>query len=401
MGMAEGRHARQAGIWAIIRRGTRRGALLGVLVLAGCQVVPKAEKPIPVPPPVAPPVVENGLPTDAQRHRVALLVPLTGANAAVGRSIANATTMALLDTRTEKVRITSYDTGTGAAAAAQRAIADGNRLILGPLTAEDVRAVAPVARKAGVPIISFSNDAAVAGNGVYLLGYAPEQSIRRIVSYARGKGMNRFAALVPRGAYGDRAGGALLRAVEAGGGTVVGMQTFDRSAGSIAAAVRQLGQTSDYDALLIADAGRIALQAAPLVRKSPHGATARLLGTELWNTDAAIADSPALRGAWYASVSDALYRQLATKYRASYRAGPYRIASLGYDSVLLTARIAQDWKVGTPFPTARLGDKEGFAGIDGAFRFDSSGVADRALEVQQVGAGTIEVVDPAPRGFGG
>jgi hypothetical protein len=39
------------------------------------------------------------LPTDTARHRVALLVPLSGENAAVGRSIANATTMALLDTK--------------------------------------------------------------------------------------------------------------------------------------------------------------------------------------------------------------------------------------------------------------------------------------------------------------
>ncbi|MCP5916117.1 penicillin-binding protein activator, partial [Klebsiella pneumoniae] len=87
-----------------------------------------------------------------QRHRVALLVPLTGPNGGVGRSIANATQLALLDTRSEKVRITTYDTAAGAAAAAQRAIAEGNRLILGPLLADDVRAVAPIARGAKVPV---------------------------------------------------------------------------------------------------------------------------------------------------------------------------------------------------------------------------------------------------------
>ena len=54
------------------------------------------------------------LPTDTARHRVALLVPLSGENAAVGRSIANATTMALLDTNAENLRITTYDTATGA-----------------------------------------------------------------------------------------------------------------------------------------------------------------------------------------------------------------------------------------------------------------------------------------------
>src|SRR3546814_4708554 len=102
----------------------------------------------------------------------------------------------------------------------------------------------------------------------------------------------------------------------------------------------------------------------------------------------------ALRGAWFASVSDGLYRQLATKYRARYGEAPFRLSALGYDAVLLTVRIAQDWKVGTPFPARKLADPDGFSGIDGAFRFNSNGVAERALEVQQVNAGTFSVIDP-------
>ena len=110
--------------------------------------------------------------------------------------------------------------------------------------------------------------------------------------------------------------------------------------------------------------------------------------------------SPALRGAWFASVSDGLYRTLASKYRTSYGVTPYRLASLGYDSVLLTVRIAQDWKPGSDFPVARLTDPDGFSGIDGAFRFGGDGLAQRSLEVQEVDADGITVVDPAPRGFG-
>ena len=47
-------------------------------------------------------------------------MPLTGANAGVGQSIANATKLAMLDTKSDAVRITTYDTAPGAAAAAQR-----------------------------------------------------------------------------------------------------------------------------------------------------------------------------------------------------------------------------------------------------------------------------------------
>src|SRR3546814_3186347 len=89
--------------------------------------------------------------------------------------------------------------------------------------------------------------------------------------------------------------------------------------------------------------------AAPLIRTN-GGEKARILGTELWNTESSLAGVPALRDAWFASVSDGLYRQLATKYRARYGEAPFRLSALGYDAVLLTVRIAQDWKVGTPFP---------------------------------------------------
>jgi branched-chain amino acid transport system substrate-binding protein len=396
--MAEGVSVLQRG------RGILRTAIIaGALILSGCQsVVPR--RPGPVAPPVRPVQVEPqrvepGIPTDVARHRVALLVPLTGTNAGVGQSLANATQMALLDTKNERVRITTYDTNGGAAAAAQRALADGNRLILGPLLADDVKAVAPIARRAGVPVVSFSNDITAAGNGAYLMGYAPGQSIERVVGYARAQGVSDFAGLVPNGTYGERASSAFLRAVERAGGQVRSLQTYDRAAGSLSAAVTRMAPNGPYQGVLIADGGATASLAVPMVRRNGGGG-AHVLGTELWNSESSVAARPALAGAWYASVSNTLYRQYAAKYRARFGVGPYRLSSLGYDAVLLTVRIARDWPIGSPFPEERLRDHDGFAGIDGAFRFGRDSVAERALEVQEIRGGTTIVVSPAPSGFG-
>ena len=396
--MAETGALRQANSFQALRRVGRLLVLATGLLLAACQtIVPRGTGPETTGP-AKPAPVQEGLPSDSERHRVALLVPMSGSNAGVGQSIANATTLALLDTKATNIRITTYDTGKGIAAAVDSAIADGNKLILGPLTADEASAAANPARKAGVPLISFSNDSGAAGNGVFIMGYTPAQSVDRIVDYARGRGMSKFAALVPSGIYGERTGNALLAAVRAHGGAVVAMQNYDRTAASITAAIKKLGPATDYDAVLIADGGRVAMQAAPLLRKS--GVTARILGTELWNTESGLTASPALHGAWFASVSDAYYRQLATKYRARFNTAPYRLAAMGYDAVLLTIRIAQDWRPGSAFPVSRLTDKGGFAGIDGAFRFNGNGQAERALEVQQVDAGGFTVIEAAPRGFG-
>jgi branched-chain amino acid transport system substrate-binding protein len=370
-----------------------------VLMLGACKVVPKGPPPVAPPPVDLPPPTTTELPSDSERNRVALLVPLTGPNAGVGTSISNAANLAVLDTGASRIRVTMYDTGPGAAAAAAKAIAEGNRLILGPLLAEDVRIVAPIARASRVPVISFSNDTSVAGNGVYLMGYAPGQSIGRIVAYARSKGITRFGGLVPAGLYGQRASTAFLRAVETSGGQVTSLQIFDRTQVSINAAITRMSQASPYEAVLIADGASTAVRIAPIIR-AKGGAGARLLGTELWNTDGALGANAALRGAWFASVSDGLYNQLATKYRARFGRSPYRLASLGYDGVLLVTTIAQSWRPGTTFPQARLADPGGFTGIDGAFRFGRDGIVERMLEVQQAGVTGYTVVSPAPGGFG-
>lgn len=380
--------------------------MVGAMLLAGCStVVPRGPAVPNAPPatatrPIAPRPVGPGIPDDVERHRVALLVPISGANAGVGRSLANATQLALLDTRNERVRITTYDTATGAAAAAARAIEEGNMLILGPLLAEDARAVAPIARRAGVPVLSFSNDTGVAGDGTYVMGYSPAQSIARVVDHARRSGVTSFAGLMPKGLYGERASTAFLRAVEAARGQVTTIQTYDRSAGAVAAAVTRMGRASPYQAVLIADSASTASGAVPLLRRG-GGAGARLLGTELWNSDSAIGSKPALSGAWFASVPDSFYRQYASKYRTRFGEAPFRLSSLGYDAVLLTVRIARDWQVGDRFPEARLGDRDGFSGLDGAFRFGRDGVAERALEVQEIRGGATVTVSPAPTGFGG
>ncbi len=376
-------------------------------LLAACQtIVPKGpvtssqQRPPSTRPSQDRPIgVEAGIPRDAERNRVALLVPLSGGNAGVGTSIANATMLALMDTQNQRVRITNYDTATGAAAAAQRAIADGAQLILGPLLADDVRAVAPIAQAAKVPVISFSNDTGVAGNGTFLMGYAPTQSIARVVDFAKSRGVSNFAGLVPNGLYGERASTAFLRAVEGAGGQVVSLQTYARSPGGVTGAAQRLAAKAPYDAVLIADSGATAAQAAGLVKRG-SGASTRILGTELWNSENGLAAKPSLSGAWYAAVSDTLYRQYAAKYRARFGSGPYRLSSIGYDSVLLTVRIARDWRPGTPFPVGRLRDGDGYAGIDGAFRFGRDSVAERALEVKEIRGGTTTVVSPAPAGFG-
>ena len=388
---------------AAILMDRRKWMIAGVsLLLAGCQVIPKG--PTTTAPPVdtgpAPVPSATALPTDETRHRVALLVPLSGDNGPVGNSIANATTMAILDTNADNLRITTYDTANGARAAARKAVADGNRLILGPLMADNVPAVLAEARPANVPLISYSNDTSVAGPDVFVMGHIPSQSIARTVEYARSKGSTRFAVIAPQGEYGSQAEVSVRQALDRFGGSLVATENYARGNTSIVSAAQRLAQRGGFDTVLVADGARLAALAAAELKPGGNGST-QILGTELLSGEAGVTRTTALRGALFSAVSDSRFKRFSDSYSTRFGGQPYRISTLGYDSVLLTLRVARDWKVGSVFPIKELRSEDGFLGLDGVFRFGRSGVIERAMEVREVADGKVLIVEPAPTSFGG
>ena len=379
---------------------SRRNLMIAsvAMVLGGCQVIPKTGPTTTTPDPgPAPEPSATALPTDATRHRVALLVPMSGNTGAVGQSIANATTMALLDTNANNLRITTYDTARGASAAARQAVADGNKLILGPLLAENVPSVQAAARPAGVTAISFSNDTSVAGPDVFVMGHIPEQSIRSSVLYARQNGANSFAALVPNGDYGQRSMSALNNSLREFGGSLATTERYARGNTSIVSAAQRLRSAGGYDTVLIADGARLATRAAGELNR--ESSNPRILGTELWSGESALVRSSALQNAVYSAVSDNRFKRFSDSYEGRFGGKPYRISTIGYDSVLLTLRVARDWRVGRNFPKNSLYDDGGFLGLDGPFRFMRTGVVERAMEVREVRGNSVVIVDAAPARF--
>ncbi|RPF70300.1 penicillin-binding protein activator [Aurantiacibacter spongiae] len=373
---------------------------MAATVLAGCAIIPGGDDYRPD----AGPVVQQSAPRQAGRlqsngqHLVAILVPLSGENGDVGQSIANAANMALLDTGAENLRLTTYDTSGGAGAAASAAIRDGNRLILGPLRRDNVGAVLAQARPAGVPLITFSNDTTVARDDVFVMGHVPEQSVARSARFAIDQGAQNFAVLAPRGDYGQKALVSLENTVRSNGGNVVAVERYDRGNTSILSAADRLNTAGGFDTVLIADGADLAERAASRLKRAGQRLPS-VIGTELWSGEGSLTEDAALRGAWFSAVSDDRWRQFAESYRQRYDARPYRIATLGYDAVLLTLRLARDWQVGDDLPTRLLTAQDGFLGLDGAIRFMPDGVGERAMEVRQVGNGTFTVVDPAPTQF--
>lgn len=430
-----------------------------ILLVSACAPSPGSTPPIQpriVPQPVAEPEPER--PVRTGPVTVALLLPLSGPTAALGQDMLNASMMAIFDVGETDMRILPIDTaGTpeGAAEAARVAIEREAELILGPLYSASTAAVAPIARAAELAMISFSNDARVAGDGVYILGFRPEEQVERVVDYARRQGLQRIAAIAPDDAYGARAIAAWKAAVSPRSGTSTGagdlpltataadaadatslyafyppdeneqarvIRDFTRYDGRKAALERQirnLSQAGDaasraelgrlkqldtlgdppFDAILIADHGsRLRSAAALLAYYDVSPENSRFLGTMLWQSDPRLMAEPEFQGGWIANVAPREDQVFSDRFERLYDSRPNALAGLAYDATALAAVVARSDRT---FPAEQLTDPAGFVGRAGIFRLRPDGLGEHGLAILEVDAGSAIVREDAPTGFHG
>lgn len=386
----------------------------------------------------ATPAMPPLLPLSGGAARVGMLLPLTGRTAPLGQAMLNAAQMAMFDFADTDFELLPHDTAgrpEDASFAATMVIGDGANLLIGPLLAHSVHAVAPISRAAGVPVIAFSSDRTVAGDGVYTMGFLPENEVERVVGYALSRGLSRFAVLAPDDAYGATVVSALGATVSRYGGSVVDLAHYHPSGTDIEQVVRRLADYDNrrealedmrkeledkedeisksalerlslletlgdlpFDALLIADGGdRLQRVAAMLPFFDIDPKKIRVLGTGQWDTKG-IGTEPALNGAWFAAPPPVARKTFVERYQKLYGAQPPRLATLAYDAMALAAVLARGDNP-DPYNASAITQQSGYAGRDGIFRFNSAGTAERGLSVLEVGQRENRVIDDAPTGF--
>lgn len=428
-----------------------------VAVLAACASgnVPTAPEeraeaaPARTPAPVAPPPSLNVTPTDPQPDplavqlpdgppKVALLLPMSGRASDVGRALRDAAELALFDIAAEDFALAFYDTRSDpmtAAAMAERAIADGAQLIVGPLFAASAKAVAPVAGRAGVPVLAFSNDRSAAGDGVWVLGLLPEQQVSRVVTYASANGYGRIGVLAPANAYGSATTAAARASAGLAGAVITRAQSYQPGAPDLTDTVRvfanydarkaaleaqraQLRASGGeiakralarldgrettgpfpYDAVLLPEGGQAIQKLAPLMAfYDVDPGEVKYLGTALW-ADPALGREPTLVGGWFAAPSPTGRQAFVDRFRAVHGTPPLGLASLAYDAVGMAAVLARVPEA-KGFPIESLTQPSGFAGTDGLFRLLADGTNQRGLAVLQHTPSGIREIDPAPTSF--
>lgn len=432
--------------------------LAGLLALAACGGKPTVQAPLPpvqaAPAPLRPsedlPPLSAVSPSDATVTaidlggpiKVGLLLPLSGRYARIGEAMLNAAQLALFDIADEDFSLVVRDTGgtpQGAVEAGRAVMAENVRLILGPLFATSVDAIAPEARAGQIPVIAFSNDRSVAGSGVYVMGLAPQPQIDRMIAYASKQGLSRFAVMAPSSPYGQAVVMALQESVQRYGVSLSRVVTYPPDTADVTLEVRNLADYDmrhaalldqrrvlaargddaaklalkrldgldtlgqpDFDAVILPEAGkRLQVIAPSLAYYDIDPAEVRFLGTSIWE-DPNLGREPSLAGGWFAAPQPELWQGFAGRYKDTFGDTPPRVVSLAYDATALAAVLARGAaKESTSFAyeDITITQPSGFAGIDGVFRFLPDGVTQRRLAVLELMPDGYKVIDPAQQGF--
>ena len=333
-----------------------------------------------------------------ERFKIALLLPLSGPQAELGKALQNAAIMGLFRSNMPNLAIVPYDTGgraDQAVLAAERAIAEGTQAILGPLFGSETQAIAKIAADAHIPILSFSNDWNIAGGAVFILGLTPQTEVAQALDYIESRGVRILHVLSPDNAYGK----AVVDAAKfkSARGTIK-LQTLASYAPNnpksikdavlkIQSALPPSGDASllAYHAILIGDSGsKLSAINAEFGNAGISGDKIALAGTSPWS-DLNFANWPNLQNALWAGIYPDTLAQFETTYQSFFGAAPPRLSVLGFDGMMILAPALMA-SIAAP---ASIDDKVNevlrqapqFQTAAGLLRFGAAQLAERRLSI--------------------
>lgn len=345
---------------------------------------------------------------------VALMVPYESGkplNDQLADNLVNAAKMARNDISGAVIDLRIYSTGANAERAgveAARAISEGAQIIIGPLFSNATSSVATVAAQNGINVLSFSNNAAIAGGNVYIMGVTFENIATRLYRHAVNTGQPNVGVVYPAGVEGEAGHQAAINAARNAGATLAGVASYPLNMQGLSEAaptVAQVMTSNRVQALLFTDTPTRGLPfiAAALGTSGVTRRNMQFLGLSRWDTSVELLTQPSMQGGLFAVPDPALSAQFDQRYMSVYGAEPHNLAALSYDAVAAIGALissARSEGVSDTFSAGRLTNPNGFAGVNGIFRFTSNGLNERGLAILKVDHGDAVIVDPAPRSFG-
>ncbi len=341
---------------------------------------------------------------------VALLVPGGSGNAGddiIAASLANAARLAIADLDGVTIDLRVYNTAGNPEVASQmarQAVQEGAKIILGPVFAQNAAAVGNAVVSRNVNVLSFSNNPAIAGGNVFILGPTFQNTANRLVRFSVGRGKDRIMIIHGQDAAEIAGRDAITRAISLSGGTLAGITGFELSQQGVINAVRDISRevrSSGAEAIFLTSgtSGALPFLAQLLPENGVDPKTVQYIGLQRWDVPASALTLPGLQNGWFALPDPQLNRNFAARYAAAYGSNPHPIAGLAYDGIAAIGALAAQGK-NDALTRAALTQPAGFIGVNGVFRLLPDGTNQRGLAVATIQDNQVVIIDPAPRSFG-
>lgn len=175
--------------------------------------------------------------------QIALILPLSGRMQAAGMAVRDGFLAALLQQDPNRRPVLNvYDSAEmGAATAYRRAIADGAQFVVGPLTKDEVTAIAASGETTVLTLaLNQTADGTTPSNLLFQFSLDPEEEARQVAQRVTADGRMRGLVLLPNNDWGQRVFRAFDSELKVLGGEIAGMKFYDPSARDYSQPITQL-----------------------------------------------------------------------------------------------------------------------------------------------------------------
>jgi len=177
--------------------------------------------------------------------QIALLLPLSGRAESVGVAVRDGFIAAYLEQdAASRPHLKIYDVAVESAAVAYRqAIEDGAAFVVGPLTKEDVAAVAPL-NTGRIPLLAlnFLGDSASTTPNFYQYALLPEDEARRVARRLVADGKLNGVAIIADGEWGNRVQAAFADELSQHGGALLASGRYEATRSDFSDTIKQILQ---------------------------------------------------------------------------------------------------------------------------------------------------------------
>ena len=382
-------------MFAVFKNSCKRVLTLPLVLLglAACEPIPQSSLGTPTGEPVP----------------VALLVPGgsgQGTDELLAQSLENAARLAMRDLNGVAVDLRVYRTAGDAALAgalAEKAVDEGADIIIGPVYAASANAVGKAVAGRGVNVLSFSNNAAIAGGNLFVLGPTFQNTANRMVQFATSQGKQRFVIVHGEDTSGTQGRDAIQRAVDANGAAVMASIGYALSQQDVIAAIPNITAAVNdtaADAIFMTtdSASALPLLSQLLPEAGVTSETSQFMGLTRWDIPPQTLSLPGIQNGWFALPDPAATATFSGQYQAEYATTPHAIGGLAFDAIAAIGALASQ---GDAFSTESLTRSGGFRGASGIFRLNPDGTNTRGLAVATISEAQVQILSAAPQRFGG